>query len=319
MGYTIYISPHHRATKPDAKPEKTEQNFSKKGECKAAGVRGRLPWEEPQKVAALCIWAHLWLYELALHVTPCVTLASVSLWVSMAKGRWGCWCEHSGLWTLLLSRRVPKGMLPREHSDSTGYLPHLHINCYLMALPFFILAPASNELVKRPSVRKDEAWRLRKRDRAVLPSLSPAWLGRKGEGTRSPLPWGHLSPCPKEREGNIFVTVWNRWETKQESMWNAPPSLWEVTHNSICSALHTQGKFFIQTETKNKDEPGAPSGVRIVTTSATQNQRSLQTAGGMACMISRHMHTHTCTHTHIHAHAHCWLPGPSSSILHPSI
>lgn len=48
-----------------------KKKLKEKGECKAAGVRGHLPSEEPHNVAAPCIWTHLWLYVLALHVTPC--------------------------------------------------------------------------------------------------------------------------------------------------------------------------------------------------------------------------------------------------------
>lgn len=53
----------------------------------------------------------------------------------------------------------------------------------------------------------------------------------------------------------------------------------------MCSARCAHRKFFIQTETKNKDEPGAPSGVRSVTTSAAQIQRSLQICGDMEEMV----------------------------------
>lgn len=78
-----------------------------------------------------------------------------------------------------------------------------------MALPSFILAPGSNELEKWSCVRNNEASRLRKEDSgSSLTVRSGRQEGKEG-GTDAPSPLGHMSPCPREEEKSIFVSVFN--------------------------------------------------------------------------------------------------------------
>ena len=67
-----------------------------------------------------------------------------------------------------------------------------------------------------PELRNNEAPRLGKEEGTVLP-LSVPWESRGGMdgGKRDgPAPLGQLPHCPKGREKNFFITVWNSVENQ---------------------------------------------------------------------------------------------------------
>lgn len=74
-----------------------------------------------------------------------------------------------------------------------------------MALPSFILAPASNELEKCPMPGNNEASRQRKGENVVPHLLCPG-EGRGG-GQDAPSQLGHMSQCLKGRGRKHFVIV----------------------------------------------------------------------------------------------------------------
>lgn len=129
-----------------------------------------------------------------------------------------------------------------------------------------------------PVPRNNEAPRLRKEDSVVLSSLhhGEGKEGQRGEYD-APSHWGTCPTVPKEEGKN------------HNSLKHSGKSSMEVCeiHYTICEKqviilFVLPGVYisnFSSTETKSKDEPGAPSGVRCVTVSAAHTWRSPQTPG----------------------------------------
>lgn len=154
-----------------------------------------------------------------------------------------------------------------------------------MALPSFILAPGSKSWKNGP------VWGMQLpswgRKTTVLPSpcIREVKEGRKGEHD-APSPSGHISQCPSERGKKHFCISLKCG--RKSSM-----KICEI-HNTVCEewviflfvlpGVHI-ANFSSRQKLKIKNEPGAPSGVRSVTTSAAQIERSLQTHGDVEEMV----------------------------------